>query len=199
MRNFNVAPRSTLFKFTLLAGLGSAVLAGCGTEYTVSGDVHKGGDGQEYVIPANAHRAVYKDKADCDADIKAHEDQIKKANNGQEVNPDDVCEPVTNYRPLVYPRSYYYGMMTSSTEEWPSSRIVVWSPVRDGQFAAKGETLPHNVASAPNGATEGEHTSVTEHEGGIFDDPLGGVHGGVGGGEGGDGGGGHVVVVGGEK
>jgi len=182
MRNFNALLDRRVASTALILGLGTAVLAGCGTEYTVSGTVHKGANGIEYVIPNDAHQAVYKNKADCEADVQAHEAQIKKA-TGAEVKPSDVCQPVTKFHPVVYPRGYYYGVMTSGQQEWNSTRVITWSPVRDGQFAANGEALQRDVAQAPDGATEGEHTSVNEHEGGIFSDTGGdgGVHGGGGG------------------
>lgn len=182
MRNFNALVDRRMASTALLVGLGGALLAGCGTEYTVSGTVLEGADGHEYVVPNDAHRPVYKDKADCEADVKAHEDQLQKA-TGQKPDPASVCQPVSKYRAItVYPRSYYLGPMVGGKQEWNSGDALTWSPVKDGGFAASGEDLPHNVAQAPDGSHEGEHTSVNEHEGGIFDDPGAG-HGGGGGGE----------------
>ena len=180
MRNFNALVDRRVASTALFFGLGAAVLAGCGTEYTVSGTVLKGADGHEYVVPDNAHQPVYASKAACEADVKAHEAAIQKA-TGAQVDPASVCQPVSRYHALtVYPRRYYVGPMVEGTQEWRSGDVVSWSPVTDGSFAGSGDTLPRNVAQAPDGSYDGEHTSVTEHTGGIFEDPGAG-HGGGGG------------------
>lgn len=168
MRNFNTLPKGRLASATLISGLGLAVLAGCGTDYTVEGTVHKGADGQQYVIPDNADRAVYASKQECADDVKAHEDQIKAA-TGKEINPDDACQPVTKYSGAAYPRGYYYGIIMGRSQEWQSGKVNAWAPVQDGMFAAKGEPLQHNIATAPKGTRVGDHTSVQEHEGGFLD------------------------------
>lgn len=138
MRNFNVFADRRVASTALLVGLGGALLAGCGTEYTVSGTVLKGADGHEYVVPNNARQPIYKSRADCEADVKAHEAQLQKATGGQ-VDPASVCQPVSRYHAIrVFPRFYYVGPMTGDKQEWRSSEVVSWSPVTDGSFAASG-------------------------------------------------------------
>lgn len=169
MRNFNALPHGKIASVAVIGGVGLAVLAGCGSDYIVEGTVHKGADGRQYVIPDDADRAVYASKQNCIDDVKAHENQIKAA-TGKEINPSDACQPVTKYRGNVFPRGYIYGLIMNRGQEWRSNKIQSWTPVQDGMFAAKGEPLQHNIATAPKGVRVGDHTSVQEHEGGFFDE-----------------------------
>jgi hypothetical protein len=171
MRNFNALHNRRTAPLMTIVSVGAAglLLVGCGTEYDVSGTVLKGADGKEYVVPNDASRPVYKNQAACEADVKAQEANLGKLIGGN-IDPASLCVPVGKYRAVtVYPRTYYYGPMVSGKQEWKSGDTVGWSSVRDGSFAASGEALQQDVAPAPDGAKEGEHQTVQEHEGGIFD------------------------------
>lgn len=206
MRNFNTLPRRSVASVTLLAAVGGAVLAGCGSEYEVSGTALQGGDGKTYVVPADSFRPVYPNKDSCKDDVKAHNAAIKAA-IGAELDPDKACQPVKQYKGQPYPQTYYYGPLLNRSQEWQSTEMVTWTPVKGGteaNFAAKNEPLQHDVAKAPKGVELGKPATVTEHVGGFTGDDSeggfhepGGIHGGGGVHEGGEGG--HVGHVGGVR
>jgi hypothetical protein len=156
-----------------------------GGEYKVSGTVLTGADGKKYILPNNPNQPVYPDRQACIDDVNKHMDRIKKA-TGSTVNPSSVCQPVSQYHTVrIYRNGQYLGPIVSENDEWQSSDMVAWSPVRDGTFAATGIPQEHDIANAPKGSVEGEHTSTTVDEGGLFhfgggggeDDPHIVVHG----------------------
>lgn len=142
--------------------LTAALLVSCGIGDD-EGVVYTGADGQQYVLPQDAERPLYRSKEDCIADVT---DQINALRDeGVEVteNPADLCEDSTNYHhtgtSAILVRGWY-GPILSNSSRWESNRVVSWEPVTNGSFAAPGAKLQSGIERAPVGAVAGERVTI---------------------------------------
>lgn len=147
-----------------VGAIGLAVALSNGAPST-DGVVTTGADGQDYVIPENAERPVYRNKEDCLADVR---EQIAKLQaEGEPVgdDPEQICESSDSYQGH-YGGGLWLGPIIFPSSRWSSTRASSWATVPSGGFAARGPTQPDVVQKAPAGATPGSRATLSGGFGG---------------------------------